>query len=302
MNPKVFSLATTSLAIIALTLVALSMFTGARSSSSRGKYVEKAITLPTGVTLSYVEHGNSNGIPIILLHGFTDSWRSFEHVLDQFPDYLHVVAISQRGHGNSTKTASTDHAKYFAADVAAFISKKNLGPSIIVGHSLGGIVTQQFALAYPQLTRAIVIVGSEACFYDNEGIPEFVAEINKLNDPIDRTFAEQFQWSTVVQPVDSAVMDEFINESMKVPAKVWKSVGDLLMNTNYSDQLQKIKVPTLILWGDQDATCRLIGQQQLTEGITNSKLIVHKGTGHALHWEDGDRFVKDVVSFVTSLQ
>ncbi len=222
MNPKVFSLATTSLAIIALTLVALSIFTSARSSSGRGKFDEKAITLPTGVTLNYVEHGKANGTPIILLHGFPDSWHSYEHVLDRFPDYLHVVAISQRGFGNSTKTASTDHPKYFASDIAAFITMKNLGRSIIVGHSFGGLVTQEFALNYPQLTRAIVLVGSEASFSDNQGIPEFATEINKVNDDIDRTLAEQFQWSTVAQPVDSAIMNEFVNESMKIPTPVWK--------------------------------------------------------------------------------
>jgi pimeloyl-ACP methyl ester carboxylesterase len=302
MNSKVFSMATAMLAIIALTIVTLSILTGAGSHSHGGKYVEKAISLPTGVTLNYVEQGKADGIPIILLHGFTDSWHSFEHVLDKFPKNLHVMAISQRGHGNSTKTVNTDHASYFASDVAAFIDEKNLGPCIIVGHSLGGIITQQFALDYPHLTLAIVLAGSEACFYDNEGIPEFVAEINKLNDPIDRTFAEQFQWSTISQPVDSAIMEEFINESMKVPAKVWRSVGDLLMTTNYSDQLKNIKVPTLILWGDQDATCRLAGQQQLKAGITDSKLIVHKGVGHALHWEDGARFASEIVVFVNALE
>jgi len=302
MNPKAFSLATTSLAIFALTIVALSIFTGARSSTSRGKFVEKAITLPTGVTLSYVEHGNTNGIPIILLHGFTDSWRSYEYVLAKFPDYLHVIAISQRGHGNSTKTERTDNAKYFADDVAAFIHEKNLGASIIVGHSFGGIVTQQFALNYPQLTRAIAIVGSDVCFYDNEGISEFVEEINKLNDPIDRKFAEEFQQSTIVKPVDSTIVNEFINESMKVPAHVWKSVGEVILSTNYTNDLQKIEVPALILWGDKDAICPRDGQVQLHNGLNNSKLVIYHDTGHALHWEDGDRFVRDIIAFTVTLK
>ena len=179
MNPKIFSILTALLAIGALMLIALPRITDASASPDKGGYIEKSIELSTGVTLSYVEHGRTDGIPVIFLHGFTDSWHSFEYVLNKFPANLHAIAISQRGHGNSTKTARTDHTKYFAADVAAFIREKNLGPCIIVGHSLGGLITQQFALDYPELTKAIVIVNSEPSFTDNPGIPDFVSRDKK---------------------------------------------------------------------------------------------------------------------------
>jgi non-heme chloroperoxidase len=302
MNPKVFSIATALLAIVALMVIALPRITDTSGSPDKGGYVEKIMELPTGVTLSYAEHGRKDGLPVIFLHGFTDSWHSFEYVLDKFPTNLHAIAISHRGHGNSTKTARTDDTKYFAADVASFIRKKNLGSCIIVGHSLGGLITQRFALDYPELTKAIVIVGSEPSFADNSGIPEFVSEIKKLSDPIDPRFAEAFQWSAVAKPMDSVVMKMFIGESLKVPAQVWNSVGDLLMATDFSKELRKIKVPALILWGSQDGFCKLKGQQQFTEGLSNSRLVVYKGTGHSIHWEDGDRFVKDVAFFIEKLE
>jgi non-heme chloroperoxidase len=239
---------------------------------------------------------------VIFLHGFPDSWHSFEYVLDKLPTNLHAIAISQRGHGNSTKTARTDHAKYFAADVAAFIRETNLGPCVIVGHSFGGLITQRFALDYPELTKAIVIVGSEPSFADNAGIPEFASDIKKFNDPIDPGFAGAFQWSTVSKPIDSAAMKMFIGESLKVPAQVWNSVGDLLMATDFSKELRNIKVPALILWGDRDGLCNWNGQQQLTEGLSNSRIVVYKGTGHSIHWEEVDRFAIDVVAFVSTLK
>ena len=302
MNPKVFSILTALLAIVALMLITLPRITGANASPAKGGYIEQSIELPTGVTLSYVEHGRTDGIAMIFLHGFTDSWHSYEYVLNKFPTNFHAIAISQRGHGNSTKTARTDDTKYFVADVAAFIREKNLGPCIIVGHSLGGLITQRFALDYPELTKAIVIVNSEPSFNDNPGIPDFVAEIKKLRDPVDPEFAEAFQWSTVAKPMDSSVVNKFIDESLKVPARVWQSVGDLLMTTDFSKELQNIQVPALILWGDRDGICNLNGQQQLREGLTNSKLVVYNGTGHAIHWEDGDRFVLDVTAFVSTLK
>lgn len=302
MNPKTFSILTAFISLFAMALIALPTLTGTNASARNGKLVEKSIALPTGVTLSYVEHGNSKGIPLILLHGFTDSWRSYEYVLDKFPENFHVIAISQRGHGNSTKTARTDHTKYFAADIAEFIEEKGLGSCVIVGHSLGGLITQQFALDYPQLTRAIVIMSSEPSFADNAGIPEFVSELRKLNDPVDPKFAEAFQWSTIVKPVDSATVNKFIVESMKVPAQVWRSVADLLMKTDFSNTLQKIHAPTLILWGDKDSICFREGQEQFTREIHDSRLLIYKDTGHAPHWEDGNRVVKDITAFVSALE
>ena len=302
MNPKIFSILTASLATGALMLITLPRITDASASSDKRVYIEKSIELSTGVTLSYVEQGRTDGIPVIFLHGFPDSWHSFEYVLNKFPANLHAIAISQRGHGNSTKTARTDHTKYFAGDVAAFIREKNLGPCIIVGHSFGGLITQRFALDYPELTKAIVIIGSEPSFADNAGIPEFASEIKKFSDPIDPKFAEAFQLSTVAKPIDPAEMNMFVGQSLIVPAQVWNSVGELLMATDFSKELRNIKVPALILWGDRDGLCNWNGQQQLTDGLINSRLVVYKGTGHSIHWEDGDRFVMDVVAFISTLK
>jgi pimeloyl-ACP methyl ester carboxylesterase len=302
MNPRTFSIVIALVALIAMGFVALPIFTERGASFNSIHHLEKNVCLSTGVTLSYAEQGRADGIPIILLHGFTDSWHSFEYVMDKFPDSFRVFAISQRGHGNSSKTARTDDTKYFAGDIAAFIKKKGLGPCIIVGHSLGGLITQRFALDYPELTKAIVIEASEASFVDNSGMPEFIAELKKLSDPVDPGFAKAFQWSTITKPMDSTVVNKFIGESMKVPAQVWNSVGDLLLTTDFSNELTNIHAPALILWGDRDTICLNEGQTQLSQGLDSSELVIFKGTGHALHWEDEDRFVKEVTKFVERLE
>src|SRR4051794_40543777 len=64
---------------------------------------EQTIKLSTGVELQYIEEGNNKGATIIFLQCYTDSWHSFEKVLNLFPKQFHVIAISQRGHGNSSK-------------------------------------------------------------------------------------------------------------------------------------------------------------------------------------------------------
>ena len=66
----------------------------------------KSIALSTGVTLPYVEQGDPAGVPVLLLHGYTDSWRSFEDTLAHLPDSIHAIALTQRGHGDADRPAT----------------------------------------------------------------------------------------------------------------------------------------------------------------------------------------------------
>jgi len=259
---------------------------------------EQKIDLGNGIHLSYAEHGKPGGTTLILLHGFTDSWHSFEHVLTQFPDNFRVFAITQRGHGNSTKPVDQLSLSDFSSDIAQFIHKLSLGPCIIAGHSLGGLITQQFALDYPQLTKGIVLINTAANFADNPGIPEFLESVKQLTEPVPYTFAEEFQKGTVHKPIEKERMNLFISESLKVPAKVWSGIAGTILTADFSKSLHKIKVPALILWGDQDSMCPRKDQEALASGLKNATLIEYQQAGHALHWEDGDRFARDVTGFI----
>ena len=295
---------------IALSILVYDVFSSTTGTSSTNNTVhqagesldEQSISLSTGVTLSYVESGNRSATPILFLHGFTDSWRSFEKVIPLFPTDLHIISITHRGHGNSSKPEDGYAMKDFAGDIAAFIKAKELGPCIIVGHSLGGLITQQFALDHPALAKAIAIVGSDAAFGNNPGLPEFRDEINQLSGTIDYAFADAFQKSTISKPVDSAYIAQCVSESMKVPLRVWKDIINEIIKVDLSNQLYKIKVPVLILWGTKDAICSLDDQKLMKEKIRNSTLRIYEGTGHSLHWEDPERFTDDIVKFVNSLK
>src|SRR5262245_26270659 len=76
----------------------------------------QTVKLSTGIELQYAERGNSQGTTIIFLHGLSDAWHSFEKVLDLLPEQFHLVAVSQRGHGNSSKPLTGYHPQDFAAD------------------------------------------------------------------------------------------------------------------------------------------------------------------------------------------
>lgn len=258
----------------------------------------KTVKLPTGVQLNYVEQGQEFGEPVIFLHGFTDSWRSYEIILPFLPPSIHVYAITQRGHGNSDKPAGSYDPAILAADVAAFIKELNIGPVVIVGHSMGATIAQRFVLDHPQLTSALVLIGAFTSFSDKPAMSEFAGFVNQLNDPVDPTFIYEFQKSTLAREIPAPQLDTYVTESMKLPAYVWKSVINDLMGADYRGDLKKISVPTLVVWGEKDSLAPEADQEILLNNIKRSSLIIYSNTGHAVHWEEPVRFANDLLNFI----
>lgn len=263
---------------------------------------EKTIELSTGVKLAYVEQGDPAGIPVILLHGITDSWHSFEPVLPHLAHSMHAFALTQRGHGESERPASGYRPQDFATDVAAFMDALQLERAVIAGHSLGSTNAQRFGLDYPERALGLVLMGSFASFRDKPGLVEFVEfGISQLEDPIDPAFAREFQESTLAQPIPPEFLETVVQESLKVPARVWKAAFQDLLEGEFPTELGKIKAPTLIVWGDQDAYCPRSDQETLRVAIAGSRLLIYPGAGHALHWEEPERFAADLAAFVKNL-
>jgi len=268
--------------------------------SSPPEFVVRQIKLSTGVQLEYTEQGDPQGIPVVMLHGFTDSWQSFAPVLPYLPPSLHVLALSQRGHGNSSKEAKSYTPEDFAKDVAAFLTQKRLGAAVIVGHSMGSTNAQCFASRYPSLTRALILVGSFAGF-DKPVIHEFKKVIEGLHDPVDSLFIVEFQKSTLIRPVSNERLQTIVDESLKVPPHVWKGVAAGWASAQYLNSLTSFDKPALIIWGDKDAYCPIEDQFLLHNALSKSTLVVYKGTGHANHWEEPERFANDLIEFVLKL-
>jgi pimeloyl-ACP methyl ester carboxylesterase len=262
-------------------------------------FTHKSLALSTGVTLPYVEQGDPHGIPVILLHGVTDSWRSFELLLPHLPSSLHAFALTQRGHGDADRPLTGYSFRHFAADVAAFMDALKIKQSVIVGHSMGSGVAQRFALDYPERLLGVVLAGTFATLSQNPAVQEFWDNVaSTLTDPIAPQIVREFQQSTLAQPIPAIFFETVVNESLKVPAQVWHATFSTFLQEDWSSEFGKISAPTLIVWGDQDAFCPRSDQELLQAMIPNSQLLVYSGAGHDPHWEEPERFTADLVNFV----
>jgi len=259
----------------------------------------KSVELPNQVKLPYVEQGDPSGVPLLLLHAIADSWHAFEPVLAHLPNSIHAFALTQRGHGDASRPAAGYRVHDFATDLAAFMDAIQLDAAVIAGGSSGGFVARRFTIDYPERTMGLVLMGSPARLADKPVLRElWDSTISKLTDPIDPGFVREFAASTLARPVPQAFFETIVQENLRVPAFVWRATFEGLMADDAFGELHKIKVPTLIIWGDQDAILPLSDQEALAAAIPGSRLVLYPDAGHAFYWEEPDRVASDLVAFI----
>lgn len=264
-------------------------------------FAVKTVTLANGLTLPYVERGDASGTPVIFLHGVTDSWRSFEHVLPLLPPSIRAIAITQRGHGEASKPETYSYGA-MAADVAAAMDALHIPSAVVVGHSMGGLVAQRFAIDSPGRTRGLVLMGSFPTIVGHPGVEDLWASgLSTLRDPVDPAFARAFQESTVATPIPAAQMDTFVGESLKVPARVWRTLFTAFRTDDFSAELARITAPTLVVSGGRDTFSRRTERDALLAGIRGATASDYPELGHAMHWEQPAAVAGDIARFVSGL-
>lgn len=262
----------------------------------------RRLHLATGVTLDAVEQGDPGGLPVMLLHGITDSWHSFDPVLPHLPRSLHVVALTQRGHGDSDKPPSGYLPRDFAADVAAAADVLGFERVLVVGHSMGATVAMRFAIDCPRRCLGLVLGGAFARYQDNPDTVSFWHDaIEPLLDPIDPALAREFQLGTLATAVEPAFLDLVVGESLKAPARVWRDAFAGLMADGIADELTRIRAPSRLLRGGLDALATDRDQRALLAAIPGATLETYAAAGHALHWEEPRRFAADLAAFAARL-
>jgi non-heme chloroperoxidase len=253
--------------------------------------------LSTGVVLPYAEQGPPGAPALVFLHGYTDSWRSFEPIFPYLPSDVRAIALTLRGHGDADRPHDGYSPQNFADDVRAWMDHAGLTSAVIVGHSMGAHIAQRFALDYPERTSAVVLVAAFHDFASNIGVQELRSDVAQLTDPIDVEFARAFQQSTLARPVDPAFLELVVAESCKLPARVWQAALDGLLASDLTQARRRIRRPTLLVSGAADAFAPRSDQLQLLAAIPGAELREYPNTGHAVHWEEPERFAADVAAF-----
>ena len=125
---------------------------------------DKFITI-NGLQLHYVEWGTPGNPSLVLLHGFQSNAHTWDTFSQAMADTYHVLALDQRGHGDTSWAPDGNYAPTASvSDIASFITTLHLAPTVVIGHSMGGRHAAMVGAEHPEKVKKVVIVDTAAEF------------------------------------------------------------------------------------------------------------------------------------------
>ncbi|MFJ4830868.1 alpha/beta fold hydrolase [Streptomyces sp. NPDC088747] len=261
----------------------------------------KSTQVGEGLVLPYAEAGYPDGTPVVFVHGLADSWWSFEPLLRRLPASLHGYAFSQRGHGDADRPEDGYTPDDLASDLVAFLDALGIGRALLVGSSTGGVQARIVAGSHPDRISGLVLAGVPATLADKPAVAGIQQSLAGFSDTVPREFVEDLMSGAVAGGVARGLMETMIDESLKVPARVWRQTLQGLLEADLPATLAGILVPTLLIWGDRDAFLPRGDQQAVLDAVHGASLLVYEGAGHAVHWEQPERVVADIAEFAARI-
>lgn len=246
-----------------------------------------SVVLPSGLRLNCVRGGAAHGPAVLMLHGLSDSSFSFSRVLPLMPPHLRYVVLDQRGHGASDRPARGYSMDDFATDALSVMDTFSMHDVVLVGHSMGSFVARRLAERAPHRISRLVVTGT-AMTPRNPVLAELRTALDALSDPVSDAFVREFQMSCIHRPVPAAFLARVIQESRKVPARVWQAA---MAGLWAFEPRWPITVPTVVIAGDKDAVFSRAEHTALFKSTERSAIHVEPDIGHSIHWEAPARFI-----------
>ncbi|MEQ8763453.1 MAG: alpha/beta hydrolase [Planctomycetota bacterium] len=239
---------------------------------------------PNGLRIAWAESAaETPGSPLVLLHGYSDSWFSFSRLLDRLSPGRRAIAVDLRGHGRSDRPETGYSMPDLAQDVARLLTALELTDITLVGHSMGSLVAQHVAAECAERVARLVLIGSTATIRSSD-VEELRLALESIEGPVPEDFIREFQLSTLSRPVPGTFLDRVCAESARVPIHVWRSALAGMFAYRSAPILGQVLQPTLLIWGQDDAYFTRSDQQDLLDALP-ARLVELPGVGHAPHWE-----------------
>ncbi|BCW49596.1 alpha/beta hydrolase [Arthrobacter sp. StoSoilB13] len=264
----------------------------------------RTVALRTGINVPCFVQGhlgetNDDGAaPLVLLHAWGESWRSFEPLIASLPSFT-LVAPDLRGHGGADKPEDGYSLTAVVEDVVAVFDAQGIARAHVLGSSSGGYVAQQLAAMHPELVASLILVGSPLSL---NGKPLFASEIEALTDPISEDWVrESLSWYRLLHTVPAAYIEDRVQDGLAMPAAVWKASLRGYYEAVPPSEAGTISAPTLILWGAHDHIVPRHHQATLASRISGAQLKIYEKTGHLVLWECPERVAEDVDTFLSGV-
>jgi len=236
--------------------------------------------------------GNAADRTIIFIHGAGGSTATWTMQLRGLSDSFKVVTIDLNGHGKTPDRNVNDPVASYLKDIDEIVQQYSR--PILAGHSMGGMLTQLYALQHPTILKGIILIGTGA------KLRVMPAIFKLLKNDFDGyvSAASNFMF-------DTETSSELIEASQ---AEIRKCRPEIIIRDfqacdvfNIMDRVSDIKIPTLIIVGRNDVMTPIKYSQYLHDNIPNSELRIIDGAGHAVMLEKSRLMNKAIENWANSL-
>lgn len=260
---------------------------------------------PNRGIIHYETYGR--GRPVLFLHGWLGSWLLWRSTIEALGQDFKTYSLDFWGFGESRGTGShKDNLQSFRVEsfvemVSQFMDKLGIPKAAIVGHSMGGTVSLSMAIRHPEKVVKACCIGSPIngnslnLLLKLSGIPAFAFIIWRF-PPLIRLFLRLY---SRLMAQDGKRMAEMMarDVSQVTMESFFQSIGTL-RETNLTDQLATIQVPTLGIYGKKDIIVRPNQRKLLASGVPHAQIEYYPDAGHFPMLDVEDRFIGTLREFL----
>ena len=262
-----------------------------------------------GIDIHLRETGE--GSPIIFVHGYTGNSRNWALTIPALRENFRTISVDLRGHGLSAKPASEDDyaLEVMADDVYELLKSLDVTECVLVGHSMGGMVSQLLILDHPEIVRALVLVDTAAevpkgLLYDNRRKERArLVEIAREKG-MEAVFEEQLR----ITPIHPALktnpryIDIWREQFLMTSREAYiAGANGMASRRSVVADLAKVTVPTLIICGEKDEPF-VEPSRLMHAAIAGSELVIIPGAGHGPQMETPGAFNRVLTEFLAKVR
>lgn len=241
-----------------------------------------------------------SGPTLLCLHGIGSSSASFQPQQDELAGDFRLLAWDAPGYAKSSDPDEPLDLDGYADAAAAVVRDRSAGPAHVVGVSWGGVVAMRLARRHPDVVRSLVLAdssrGSALTLERARAMRERATELHALGA---RAFAERRGPRLVSSAAPAELVERVVDTmagSVRLPGYAY--AAESMAATDLTTELGRLRVPTLVLCGAEDAVTGPDESQAIAGGIPDAVFVTLRGAGHLANQEAPDSFNAWLSAFV----
>ena len=244
-----------------------------------------------GLSIAYRSAGE--GFPLLLLHGFLCDSRCWRTQLDGLSDQFRVVAWDAPGAGGSSDPPEEFTIADWAKCLDAFLETLGIERAYVVGLSWGGMLAQELYRLRPSKVHGLILCDTYAGWNGSLGAAAAQQRLERcVNDSTlsGEEFAPRWAPEMFMENASQELVDEMAAVFRDFHPHGFRLMAKSLADTDTTDLLDKIRVPTLLLWGAHDRRSEINIAEQFRDAISHAELRVIPNAGHVSNMEQPEVF------------